>query len=394
MKFTDRQVLNLKPRAERYEVWETRGLGLRISPAGVKSWVFMYRFKGKLRRATLGKYPTVSVGRAHTLHSLALEQIEKGVDPGKVQVQARRTELNAPTVSDLAEQFVEKHSKAKKRSWKVDEKTLEREILPTWGRRKAKDIRRRDVIELFDSMVRRGTPIAANRAFAIARKMFSWGIERDILEVSPFDHVSRPAPENRRDRVLSEKELRRVWKAVEPATAAEPARLALAIILATAQRSGEVTGAGWKEIDLGGKEWTIPAERSKNGLPHTLPLSRLALRLFGRARMSGEGSAWVFPSQREEGGPLDRHAARLWVRRHLEKLDVEPFGPHDLRRTAATYMTGAGIPRLTVAKILNHAESGVTAVYDRHSYIPEMRVALEKWAGELEAIAKKKEARA
>ena len=136
--------------------------------------------------------------------------------------------------------------------------------------------------------------------------------------------------------------------------------------------------------DVSDNMWTIPAERSKNGLPHRVPLSPLAFELLGEAKQLAE-SPWVFPGLKltaHLGGNSVNHA----LQHSREVLKLSDLTPHDLRRTAASQMTAMGISRLTVSKILNHAENGITAVYDRHSYDDEKRQALEAWGRRLQEI--------
>jgi integrase len=134
--------------------------------------------------------------------------------------------------------------------------------------------------------------------------------------------------------------------------------------------------------------WTIPGERAKNGLPHRVPLSQMAMTVLDEVRAMLPGASatkWLFASPRREGpvtGPAVDHA----MRDNREALGTGDATPHDLRRTAASYMTSIGISRLVVSKILNHAEAGVTAVYDRHSYDAEKRAALDAWGARLQQI--------
>jgi integrase len=158
--------------------------------------------------------------------------------------------------------------------------------------------------------------------------------------------------------------------------------LALKLQLVTAQRRGEVISMRWE--DVSDDIWTIPAEHSKNGLPHRVPLSPLALELLGEAKQLAE-SPWVFPGLKPTahlGGNSVNHA----LQHSREVLKLSDLTPHDLRRTAATYLAGLRVPRLVIAKILNHSERGVTAVYDRHSYDEEKRQALDAWSQRLHAI--------
>ncbi|MCG8016993.1 MAG: tyrosine-type recombinase/integrase [Candidatus Thiodiazotropha sp. 'RUGA'] len=399
MKFTDRKIKNLKPKSERYEVWEGNGLGMRVTPKGVKSWVFMYRFQEKARRLTLGRYPKMTVAEAHSEHGKALLALEKGIDPGKVEVEKRRENRRAPTVKMLVEEYIEKWAKPRKRSWKKDQSTLDRDVVSEWGRRKAKDITRRDVVILLDGIVDRGAPIQANRTLAVIRKMFNFAVSRDIVASNPCLQVKPPAPENQRDRTLSADEIKTLWNELDrvglksgndeekPISMSKGTALALQFQLLTAQRKGEVAAAEWSEVDLEGKVWTIPAEKSKNNLPHRVPLSPQAVSLLEPIKKESKKSIWLFPSPRGQGKKhiletaID-HAVRL----NQEHIGVNHWVPHDLRRTAASMMTSIGISRLVVSKILNHVESGITAVYDRHSYDAEKRNALEAWGRKLDQI--------
>ena len=228
------------------------------------------------------------------------------------------------------------------------------------------------------------------------RRMFGWALSRDIVPASPCVAVKAPAKERRRDRVLSADEIAALWRAFDnPELAMSLAiRLALKLQLVTAQRKGEIIGAERSEFDRDGRVWTIPAEKAKNGMPHRVPLSLLALALLDDIEVATgrrpdprkEGPPrWLFPSPRA-GKPITGPAVDHAMRDNRGILGTGDATPHDLRRTAASHMTSIGISRLVVAKILNHAEPGVTAIYDRHSYDAEKRAALAAWGARLEEI--------
>jgi len=158
----------------------------------------------------------------------------------------------------------------------------------------------------------------------------------------------------------------------------------LKLMLVTAQRKGEIISARWEDIDMVTGWWTIPAERAKNGLPHRVPLSRQAISLLYEARSLAKDSPWVFPSPKD--GHMGETAPDHAVRRSVDDLGVANFTPHDLRRTAASYMTSIGVSRLVVSKLLNHVEQGVTAIYDRHSYDADKRKAILRWERHLKEI--------
>ncbi len=385
VKFTDRYIKNLKPESERYERWEGNGLGIRVSTRGRKSWIFLYRFAGKARRMTLGSYPQMSVAEAHEVHGKAQADLARGIDPGAAKVEANRGERIAPTVTALANEYIERWAKPRKRSWLEDQRILAKDVLPRWGDLKAKDVTRRHVIALLDDILERGAPIQANRALAVVRKMFNFAIERGIVETSPCTAVRSPAPEQRRDRILCDEEILAFWHGLEQARMAEGTKLALQLQLLTAQRCGEVVSAVWDDFDLSSGWWTIPAGKAKNNLTHRVPLSPPVLEVLARAKAIAGDSAWVFPSPRG-AQPMTESAMGRAIQRNLTVLGIEHFTPHDLRRTAASHMTSEGISRLVVAKVLNHVENGITAVYDRHSYDAEKRQALEAWATKLDNI--------
>ncbi len=386
MKLTDMFLRNLKPQAKRYMVWADNGLGVRVSPKGRRSFIYMYRYEGKARFLTLGDYPRMSLADAHKSHGEAMKKLENGIDPGAETIAGRREERKAPTVADLVEEYMEKWAKPRKRSWREDERILRKDVVPAWGHRKARQITRRDVIRLLDGIVDRGAGIMANRTLAVVRRMFNFAVSRDIIPVSPCLAVRAPAQEQQRDRVLTTDEISGLWHALEGAKMmAEGTKLALKLQLVTGQRKAEIVSARWDEIDLTDKWWTIPPEKAKNKMAHRVPLSPLALELLQAAKNLAGDSPWVFPSPQ-----TDRHITPEAVDHALRRPGLEALGftfiPHDLRRSAASHMTGMGVSRLVVSKLLNHVERGVTAVYDRHSYDKEKRQALEAWAHKLKSI--------
>jgi integrase len=131
--------------------------------------------------------------------------------------------------------------------------------------------------------------------------------------------------------------------------------------------------------------WTIPASKAKNGFAHRVPLSTLALDLLAQVRAGAGDSRWLFPSRRGDK-PITPLAINHGLRSNRTAIGIRDVTPHDLRRTAASGMTSIGLSRLVVSKILNHAEIGVTAVYDRHSYDVEKREALNAWGNHVRGL--------
>jgi integrase len=292
----------------------------------------------------------------------------------------------ANTVNDLIEEYLEKWAKPRKCSWREDERILKKDVVKEIGGRKTKDITKRDIILILDQLIDRGSPIAANRTLAVMRRMFNFAVERDIISITPCYGVKAPTKENKRDRILSDDEIKSFWFGLKDASMLESSKLALKLQLVTGQRKGEVVNALWDEFDLKNATWSIPASKAKNGNSHIVPLSELALELLQKLKTLSNNSKWLFPSPRGESHIIPT-AIDHALRKNIEKFkNVKPFTPHDLRRTAASGMTVLGISRLVVSKLLNHVENSVTAIYDRHTYDKEKRVAVDAWAVKLRNI--------
>ncbi|MBI4560376.1 MAG: tyrosine-type recombinase/integrase [Candidatus Hydrogenedentes bacterium] len=380
LKLTDKAIQALKPRAERYEIVDPDFIGgsfaVRVTPNGAKSFSLRYRnTQGQMHRVTLGDYPVLSLADARARGRALCGQVQQGRDP----VAERKAQRLAETFEELFKVYLERHAKANKRSWEEDQRKGERDILPYLGAKKAKDITRADIIEVVDRVVDRGSGVCANRVRSLLSKVFAFGISRGLVEHNPARDVPKPTKETARSRVLTQDELRAVWQAIckeAPLTAAT-----FKLRLITGQRGVEVASMRWREIEAG--TWTIPAEISKNGMAHKVPLTFMALDVLREIEGISGNSEWVFPSPTGCGhfGTLNK------ARERIQKWSgLKNFTPHDLRRCCATYMATAGVPRLVIAKVLNHSERGITAIYDRSGYEREKREALELWAKTLQGI--------
>jgi integrase len=308
---------------------------------------------------------------------------------------ARRTRRAVATFEEVARQYLDRYARPTKRSWREDARILAHDLLPRWRARRARDITARDVREVLDGIVDRGAPIQANRTLAVVRRVFNWAAAPDRALVpqlhNPCRGLERPAPERQRERVLDAHELRAVWGALDAERIHNAAFFKLYLL--TAQRGGELRTMAWADVDLAAAWWTIPGERAKNKRAHRVPLSPPAVALLRALHATrASGVRWVFPTRR---GSVSGYRERVYktVARLRRASGVTDFTPHDLRRTAASLMASMGIARPTIAKLLNHAERGVTAVYDRYGYDREKREALDAWARRLEEIVSDAEGR-
>lgn len=403
--FTDRYIKSLEPRKNQikhYDVREGSGEGftLTVFPSGEKSFIYIYHFGGRKRRMTLGKYPHMSLSDARQAHRKALKLLEEGKDPALEKKNERLEAKNSSTVEGLIKEYLEEWAKPRKRSWEEDERILNKDVKPLWGKRKAKDITKRDVILLLEAITKRGAPIGANRTLACIRRMFNFGVERDLLPSNPCATVKAPSKENRRERSLSADEIKIFWNGLDQVLKSDDdklilkmsdaTKLALKLQLVTAQRKGEIVSAEWCEIDLTAKVWTISCEKAKNGKTHRVPLSNLALEILADIKKLSDDSRWLFPAAptSKKDTHMTGEAIDHALRRSKKAFPkVEDFSPHTLRATASTHMASMRISGEIISRILNHAKKGVTEQhYNKYEYDDEKRNALDAWSWKLKEI--------
>ena len=375
-KLTDQAVRSLRADSGQVDYWDVspKNFGVRISPSGRKTFVVRYRAAGRYRRMSLGGYPTVSLADARRRAKQVLGEAASNEDPAQVRQDARRS----PSFEALAALYLEKYARRRKRSWRQDRRMINNELLPRWRTVRANEIRRGDVRNLVEAIAERPAPISANRVRALISKIFNFGISREMVEFNPCAQLEPPGRERRRDRVLTDTEIRAFWTVLDLESCEIAAAFRLRLV--TAQRGVEVNNMRWTDIDLDGRWWTVPGSDAKNGLPHRVPLNDLAMAILTALR---DGVASDVPAS-----PYVLAGARSPRRRAaaIRRIELDDFRGHDLRRTAASRMASAGVPRLVIGKVLNHVERGVTAVYDRHTYDAEKSKALQTWCHDLSAI--------
>ncbi len=327
---TDLLLRKLKGKDERTELWDAKlpGFGVRVSPAGTKSFVLLYRFRGRPQRLTLGRYPVLGLGEAREMAKEALNQIARGIDPK----QGKEVSSQSRLFGDVADEFVRVHCAQRNRAStrKETARIIEHDFVSRWKRRDVRDIARSDVLEVLDAIVERGSPSGANHALAAIRKCFNWCLERGLIETSPCIMIKSPAKTEARDRVLSDTELVAIWKAGN--SIGYPFGMMLQLLVLTAQRRSEVASMRWQDLDLEAGLWTIPAEVSKNGKPHLVPLSHLAMERL--ATMPRLHEVFVFPARGRSETTFTGFSKLKMKAMQLSQVDGWTL--HDLRRSAAT----------------------------------------------------------
>ncbi|WP_338445848.1 tyrosine-type recombinase/integrase [Pelagerythrobacter marensis] len=373
----------LKPQAKRYEVHDLHcpGMSVRVSAQGQKVFTVKFRYGLEQKRMKLGVYPRISLATAREKAIDILRQVDEGIDPTK-----RRRTANMK-VENICREFIRLHALPRNKSWREAERILDREFVGTFGQRDIREIKRFDVLEIMDAAVARGSTYQANRIHSNMRKLFNWCVERGILDASPINGLKPLTKEESRDRVLEDNEIVRLLRACR--NDVYPFRQFVPMLLATAQRRGELAEMRWSEVDLDARQWVIPAERSKNGKPHVVPLSAFALAVLDEVPRFLDCD-YVFTTTRRS--PVSGFSKML--RRLSEGSQTSGWRLHDLRRTAASGMARLGVAPHVVEKVLNHISgtiSGVAAVYNRYGYDKEKRDALEQWGQLLEGYNKRTE---
>jgi len=379
VKLTMRYVENVKPpKHGRLSIWDRSlpGFGLRISDKGRKSWVVMYRHEGRQCRMTIGTYPVFSLAEAREQARSVMRDVELGLDP-----RAQEEETTSPLLLDVIEQLIAIYARPRNRSWKEAERTLRVNAAPYLGNRPISEFSKLDISKVLDAHVARGVPMVGNRTLAHMRKLFNWCVDRGLLESSPANGVKAPAKEVARDRVLTDDEIKRVWKACDEEC--WPFGPLYKLLLLTGQRRGEAARMKWSDVREG--IWTIPAEHSKNGRAHKVPLSPQAVEVLeGLPQIASQ--ELVFSTNGRT--PVSGFTV---VKKRIDDLSgVSDWRVHDLRRTAASGMARLGVAPHVVEKILNHTSgtiSGVAAVYNRYGYEEEKRDALCLWAAKLDILS-------
>ena len=342
------------------------GFALRVSYGGGKSWVYFYRIGGRLRRRSLGTYPAVTLAEARQLWRDAKHQVSLGRDPGW----QRASDLNFESV---AREWL-KRDQADKRSLKEVTRIVEKELIPKWGQRSIRDIRRHDILVLSDRIADRGATTMARRVMAYVHRLFRWAKSRDLIESNPATDLPKPGREVARDRVLTDAELAAVWKAA--VEIGWPYGPAAQLLILTGARRAEIAELKWSEIH--GNTIKLSGARTKNAEPHDMPLSEQALDVLLRMPRIA-GSEYVF------GKPL-RSGAWSNAKIKFSAAKIQPWRIHDLRRTVSTGMNELGTEPHIVEAVLGHTVKGVAGVYNRAKYEAAKRAALKAWGAHVMAL--------
>jgi len=409
-KFTALSIAALKPQKNRYEISDVEtGLCIRVTPAGSKTYIVRYKYLGKSCRLTLGRVEDISLTDARDLARVAIRKAHNGQNPAveKQEVkQARIREERAKAEADLnlvdvaLETYIELHVKSLKSKHEV-ERMLRKDVIPVWKGQDINAITKAHILDLIRPIKKKGHHAHANRVFANVRAFFNWAVHNDYggLQFSPCTGLKMPEKENKRDRVLSDEEIRLMLLASDKMD--EPWGDYFKLLFFTGVRRSEASAAQWSEFKLGDEknEWIISGARTKNKRTLILPLPIAAVDMIKGIKridkcdylfsVTGNSSVIGFSDAKER---LEAHIQNIMVEENKKagcsnrNEFKEGWRLHDIRRTVATGMASLGVAPHIVEAMLNHVSgtmAGVAGVYNRHGYYDEKKHALAIWANHL-----------
>jgi len=323
----------------------------------------------------------MSLSTAREAWRNARTTIDKGESPQHQRPAA------ANSFAAVADEWL-KRDQAHNRSFVKVKGTIERYAKAAWEGRQIATINRRDINDLIDAVADRGPVIMARRLHAYLHRLFRWAVGRGILETNPMAHLPKPGGETPRDRVLTDAELAAVFK--NTSKLRPPFGAIFQLLILTGARRSEISDLRWSEI----KDDTIilGRDRTKSGEVHSIPLSPQALAILKHLPRIGS-SDLVFTINGRN--PVTDFPG---IKRRLDAITtkIPAWRVHDLRRTCATGLQRLGTNLQVIEAVLGHvsgSRSGIVGVYQRHSFDPEKRIALEAWAREIERIVDGKPAK-
>jgi integrase len=381
MRLTAKYVENVRPDPVRREVPDsTPGLYLQLQPSGHRSWAVRYRFNGKPSKLTIGDWPAVSLADARVAATRAREQVAKGLDPAKAKADSRirADAAKADTLTAICENYLKREG-GKLRTLDQRVSILKRQVYPVLGSRPIGEIRRSEIVHLLDRVEDNSGPRAADVCLGVLRAILHWHEKRSDEFRSPIIRgMSRQnTAEHRRERILDDDELRQIWGAT--ADSGNPFSALVRFLLLTSARRNEAGAMKFDEVVDG--VWILPASRSKTKTEIVRPLSKAALAILAELPRV-DGCDFVFTLNGIT--PITSFSG---LKAALDATSgVTSWRLHDLRRTARSLLSRAGVHSDIAEKSLGHSRGDIIERYDQHKYIDEMQRAFEKLAMQIEHI--------
>ncbi len=391
MKLTKAIVAKLKLPEGRSEVIHfddtLRRFGIRIRAGGRRTWVIQYRIGRRQRRVTLSDAAVMNADVAREEARKKLARIDLGHD-----VQAEKAEAKARqhvTFGYVVNIYLETYTARHRPKTVSDTRRYLTKHFALFADTPIDRIERKHVSARVREIATESGVTAAARARAALSALFSWAMREGIAANNPVIGTNGRGEPSSRTRVLSADEIEKIWRACRD----DDYGRILKLLILTGQRRQEIGGLQVSEVDLERAEIRLPPERTKNGRPHTIPLTPSALRILeqvprreGRELLFGDGSS----------GFNGWHAARVKLDERVAVTGerLRPWRVHDIRRSVATHMADLGVQPHVIEAALNHvsgSKRGVAGVYNKSKYANEVKQALALWADHVGALVEDRE---
>lgn len=395
------RVRNIKPpKTGRIEIADgvARGLTLRVSSTGKKTWAMAYRvkgagganadgkaLKGPMRRMTLGQYPALNLADARTAAAKALARANAGHDPAREEATelVTRHATRQHTVQVAVDNFIEHYAKPFTKQSGQTEALFRNHVLPRWGNRPVAGITTKDAKALRNEIAAKGTPHAAAEVLKHTRKFFNWLIDEEVVDANPMAELKPPVPPTERERELSADEVTQFWAGA--GTLGYPFSDFVRLLLLTACRRNEIARMKWDWINgLDGDDpyIQIPGSEYKTGKAFIVPLSPMAVDIL-RGLPRFEDGPYVFSTMGGKRPISGFSKAKTSLDTAIAKVraetgargDMPGWVLHDLRRTARSILSRLRVPFDVAEMCLGHKLPKVARTYNRHDYYDEKREA-------------------
>ncbi len=362
---------------------EVAGLTFTLSASGTASWVLRYRFGGKQRELTLGRYPDIGVAEAKRLALAERAKIHQGADPARDKRLAKLERAGSMTLAKLAEDYSGKIVPTLATNTRRMRQSYIDDIVSSLGPILAKDLTGADVVGLIERVGRQRGAIVAGKLMGALRGLMAHGVAKRVIASDPAHGIrvmaicgAEPAPRQRL--MLGEEEIRVL---MTTSVLPESPHLAVKIMLGTCVRVSELVEAKWEHVDLTALIWTVPKSKTSSE-PFRIPLSKPVAGWLTRLRELARSSAWVLPSP---NGKAPRTASSIRDVLRDRDIGIRKFSPHDLRSTARSHLAQLGVNPEIAERCLNHHVPGLVGIYDKHDRFDERRRALALLGDFLEA---------
>lgn len=390
------------PREKPYSLADGGGLFLWISTTGGKLWRWSYRFEGKMKLMSFGKYPDVSLAQARLYHAQARTLLANGTDPMTVRKdakQAKQAELaekekmkvGALTFENLARKWFDWWKEGKNQKYAANVETrLENDVIAGIGKKLPNEITPVDLVALTTATDSRGARDIAKRNLQFIRQIYRWGKTHGLLDQNMLNPASDIDPKMVLSKAVPGKfahlkieEVPELLRKMRDYNGNVLTRIAMDLLSLTFVRTGEMIKAEWTEIDWQNCRWNLPKEHMKMKLSHIVPLSTQAIELLRRLHGISGDSGRLFPDYNGGNGTMSNNT----ILKALERMGYKGrMTGHGWRHIASTYLRGKHYDKYWVEMQLSHWEAGVAGVYNEAEWLEERREMMQCWADALDEM--------